>query len=128
MTETVRQLGCEEIMDRIIVQVYNEEMYETVCDTYHFKNYIFTMYLRFDNDDWAGIMRNVCRFCVNNGIETVTIGINRISPELVAIANHYGRNVYVHTINEMEDAQRYFQMGVTGIYTDIILDKDLYGN
>lgn len=127
MAETVRQLGCEEVMDRIIVQVYNEEMYETVHSIYQFKNYIFTMYLRFDNEDWLGIMRTVCRFCVNNGIETVTIGRNRISPELIAVADHYGRNVYVHTVNDMADANRYFQLGVTGIYTDIIQDKDLYG-
>lgn len=127
MAETVRQLGCEEVMDRIIVQVYNEEMYETVHSIYQFKNYIFTMYLRFENEDWLGIMRTVCRFCVNNGIETVTIGTNRISPELIAVADHYGRNVYVHTVNDMADASRYFQMGVTGIYTDIIQDKDLYG-
>lgn len=127
MTETVRQLGCEEVMDRIIVQVYNEEMYEAVHSIYQFKNYIFTMYLRFDNEDWIGIMRTVCRFCVNNGIETVTIGTNRISPELIAVADHYGRNIYVHTVNDVADANQYFQIGVTGIYTDIIQDKDLYG-
>ncbi len=127
MTETVRQLGCEEVMDRIIVQVYNEEMYEAVHSIYQFKNYIFTMYLRFDNEDWIGIIRTVCRFCVNNGIETVTIGTNRISPELIAVADHYGRNVYVHTVNDVADANQYFQIGVTGIYTDIIQDKDLYG-
>ncbi len=125
MAETVRQLGCEEIMDRIIVQVYNEEMYKAVHDIYQFNNYIFTMYLRFDSEDWIGIMRTVCRFCVNNGIETVTIGINRISPELIAVADHYGRNVYVHTVNDMTNAIQYFQIGVTGIYTDIIQDKDL---
>lgn len=125
MLETVQQLGCEEILDRIIVQVYNEEMYETVNSIYPFKNYIFTLYWRFDNDDWLGIARDVCRFCVKNGIETITIGTNRISPEMKAIADHYGRKVYIHTVNDMEAADKYFKMGVTGIYTDIIQDKDL---
>ena len=125
LVDTAWQTGGEEILDRIIVQVYNEEMYEVVNSIYRFKNYIFTMYLRFDHEDWQGIMRDVCRFCVNNGIETVTIGTNRISQELTAIAGHYGRNVYVHTVNDPEAADRYFEIGVTGIYTDIIEEKDL---
>ncbi len=125
MVDTTQQLGCEEILDRIIVQVYNEEMYEIVNGIYHFDNYIFTMYWRFYNDDWLGITRDVCRFCVNNGIETIAIGTNRISPEMKAIADRYERNVYIHTVNDMEEADKYFKMGVNGIYTDIITDRDL---
>jgi hypothetical protein len=125
MIDTVQQLNCEEILDRIIVQVYNEEMYEIVKSIYDFNNYIFTMYWRFYNDDWLGITRDVCRFCVNHGIETIAIGTNRISPEMKAIADHYERNVYIHTVNDMEEANNYFEMGVNGIYTDIITDRDL---
>jgi len=125
MINTVRQLECEEILDRIIVQVYNEDMYQIVHNIYNFRNYIFTMYWRFDNDDWLGITRDVCRFCVNNGIKTITIGTNRISSEMKEITDHYERDVYVHTVNDMDNAEKYFKMGVTGIYTDIIIDEEL---
>lgn len=125
MLDTVHRLGCEEILDRLIIQVYHEEMYQIVNDIYRFDNYIFTMYWRFDSDDWLETTKEVCRFCVNNGIETITIGTNRISPEMEAVAERYGRKVYIHTVNDLQKAEQYFQMGVTGIYTDIITDEDL---
>ena len=125
LVDTARQLSCEEVLDRMIVQIYNEEMYETVKEVYDFNNYIFTMYMRFYDDDWLGAATEVCRFCVNNGIETITIGTNRISPQMKAIADRYGRNVYVHTVNDTETAEKYFEMGVIGIYTDSLYDDDL---
>lgn len=125
LVDTALQLGCEEVLDRVIVQIYNEEMYETVKDVYDFNNYIFTMYMRFYDDDWLGAATEVCRFCVNNGIETITIGTNRISPQMKAIADRYGRKVYVHTVNDTETAEKYFEMGVIGIYTDSLYDDDL---
>lgn len=117
-----------EILDRLIVQVYNEQMYELLSGRYDFKTYIFTMYKRFYTDDTVGIFRDVCRYCVNNGIEVVTLKHRRYQnygEEIQEIADTYGTKLYVHTVNDLDDAAKLIEAGVTGICTDEIYDDDL---
>lgn len=120
--------GHSEILDRFIVQVYNEQMYELLSSKYDFKTYIFTMYQRFYTDDTVGIFRDVCRYCVNNGIEVVTLKHRRYKnygEEIQKIADTYGIKLYVHTVNDLDAANELLDAGVMGICTDEIYDDDL---
>lgn len=117
-----------DILDRFIVQVYNEQMYELLNREYAFKTYIFTMYKRFYTDDTVGIFREVCRYCVNNGIEVMAIKHRRFlkySEEIQQIADTYGIKLYVYTVNDLEAADELMDAGIEGIYTDDIYDGDL---
>lgn len=44
IVETARSLGLEEVLDRIVIQIYNQEMYEAAKEIYDFDNWIFTLY------------------------------------------------------------------------------------
>ena len=128
LTDTIYETGHPEILDRFIIQVYNEQMYEVLSKTYDFKTYLFTMYQRFYEDDTVGTFREVCRYCVNNGIELMAIKHRRYSgygEEIQQIADTYGIKLYVHTVNDREAADELMKAGVTGIYTDEIYDGDL---
>lgn len=130
MMDTINNTGgghCE-ILDRFIIQVYNERMYEILSSRYDFKTYIFTMYKRFYTDDTVGTFRDVCRFCVNNGIEVVTLKHRRYQnygEEIQKIADTYGIKLYVHTVNDIDAAGDLIDAGVVGICTDEIYDDDL---
>ena len=125
LTDTISETGAPEIMDRFIIQVYNEQMFEYLRENYAFKTYIFTMYDRFYTSNREEIFCEVCRYCVNKGIKTLTIPYDCYNEEMQQIADAYGRNLYVHTINDKIVADELIHAGVTGIYTDELYDDDL---
>lgn len=113
----------EKLLERVIVQIYNEEMYEIVQKYGVFSNYIFTMYQR-----WSGEKEElieVCRFCVNNGIDTIAISYNLYDEEVQAIIDRYHLKLYLHTLNDISEVRQYIDSGVFGVYTDEIMPEQL---
>lgn len=112
------------VLDRVIVQVYDENMYYQVKSFYDFPHVVFTMYKL----EWEGEtdeFERYCRFFKRNGIKYVTMSRSYVSEELTEIAKRYGLRVYVHTVNDVEDAKEILKKGVRGIYTDEILIEEL---
>lgn len=110
--------GTTEVLDRIIVQIYNDEMLETVREIYDFPSIIYTLYL-----DWDGEIENFvhyCRFCKNNNIKNITMWNYFATPEILSIANDFNINIYVHTVNDKKEAQELMNHGVKGVYTDTL--------
>lgn len=125
LIEDAKAYGCPEILDRLIVQVYSEQMHKIVSSMYDFKSYIFTMYKLFDIEDKEGVLQSVCRYCVNNGIKIITIDYKKYNDLMKQITRKYGRTVYLHTVDDIELAQKFLDEGVYGIYTNSIMENDL---
>jgi glycerophosphoryl diester phosphodiesterase len=117
--ETAQEMGAEDVLDRIIVQIYKEEMLETVNEVYEFPTYIFTMYQRWNNRSLPDF-REICEFSREHNIKYITMYHTRATEEVVALAKAYGLEIYVHTVNDLEKAETYLDRGVYGIYTDDI--------
>lgn len=123
MKETAEKAGDIQVLDRLVIQLYNEKMYEIVREVYPFKSYIFTMYMR-----WFGNVEDfidVCRWSAEQNINVITMGYDLPTEEIMGIAKRYGIDVYLNTINNKEKALSFIQMGVKGIYTDKLSLKDL---
>lgn len=118
MVNTARECGKESVLDRIIVQIYNEEMYDTIYQVYPFKSWIYTLYKFFGGD--AETFRECVRFCYENNINGITTWNYFVTPELIEIAKEYGISYYAHTENDVENAKSMIGQGLTGIYTDSI--------
>lgn len=102
------------VLDRIIPQIYNESMYDTVMSSHPFKSMIYTLYSTSTTNSRA------LEFATSKGIKVVTIPPERITKEYMDSFNAYGVKVYTHTINNAEEAQRLLDMGVYGFYTDFL--------
>lgn len=111
----------ESLLQRIIVQVYNEKNFEEVNNVYPFKNYIFTLYTYPDAD-----FDQIASFCLKNNIDVVTMGKGNIDDHR-SIDAFIDNNIkiYIHTENSLYKMKWYFGQNVDGIYTDFITDKDL---
>lgn len=125
LIDDAKAFGCPEILDRLIVQVYSEQMHEIVSSMYDFKSYIFTMYKLFHDEDKEGNLKSACRYCVNNGIEIVTIDYTKYNDTMKRITKQYGRTVYLHTLDDAGLASQFLSEGVYGIYTNNIFEKDM---
>jgi len=116
MVETAEELEAADILDRLVIQIYNESMLEVLKSIYPFKSYIFTLYQRWDNTPEQFV--EIARWCVNNRIDCITMNDWRATEEILMIAARYDIDIYVHTINDIDDAKYFLERGVKGIYTD----------
>lgn len=123
IVRVAQELNMEHILDRVIVQIYHENMYETIKEIYPFQSWIFTLYQRWKGD--VEEFYDIVRFCVKKDIPNITMNKKRVSREIVDIANKYKVDVYAHTINKMEEAKESLDVGIKGIYTDRILPRDI---
>ena len=76
----------ESVLDRLIVQIYNEEMYDTVYNIYPFRSWIYTLY-KF----WGGAretFRDCVRFCYEHDIDGITTWNYYVTPELMQMPGH----------------------------------------
>lgn len=108
------------ILNRIIPQIYNEEMYDWVKEIYPFQEWIYTLYLNYYPD-----YPKIAEFCEAKGIGTVTIENARVTKDVVDTLHAKGIKVYAHTINRYKQFQDLLALGVDGIYTDRIKPYEL---
>ncbi len=120
IVDTAIENGYEAVLDRVVVQIYYEEMYEKVEQIYSFKNYLYTLYyLGYSNTGKEE------RFCVENKIPVLVMPYTWINSEICNSVEQSQLKLFVHTVNDIEEAKRQLSMGVDGIYTDEILPRNV---
>ena len=116
-----KNMGHPEILDRVILQLYNKEMIKWIREIYKFENWIFTLYL-YNNPDYD----DIASYCVKNGIDTVTLHVDRATKENISKLKAKGLKVYAHTTNRYLTMKGLLDVGVDGIYTDRIKPYELH--
>lgn len=110
----------EDILDRIIPQIYNQPMLPIVLSTYDYKDIIYTLYSSPDSNE------DVIKFVMaNTKIRAVTCHGDRekvgyLAPKI----GEMGLRFYVHTFNTYTDFVDWAKLGVTGWYTDFLTPSD----
>ncbi len=110
MVNTIQAHEMESVLDRIIVQIYSEEMYDTVYHIYPFKSWIYTLYKFWMGD--TETFRECVRFCYEHNINGITTWNYYVTPELLQITNAYNIPWYAHTENDVENAKKLIQQRV----------------
>lgn len=112
--EAVRVLSETDLTDRFIVQIYREEEYDIVRE-YGFERVIYTLYRL----DWSEKTdtAEISDFAETH--ELAGIAFDKDLCDVDGFVNELkqiGVPLYVYTVND--DIERYFVMGISGIYTD----------
>lgn len=113
LVETAKSIDAS-VLERIIPQIYNEQMYDAVRNQHPFKSLIYTLY------QTTSTNAEVLQFASAKGIKVVTMSPERLNPVDIAMYNSYGVKVYTHTINSLEEIKGYKDMGVYGFYSDFV--------
>lgn len=104
----------EEILSRIIPQIYHPKELALVRQFYSFEEVFFTLY-RTDLTD-----EEVLDFALKNDVKAIVMSKKRYSNAFVQLLNDNGIRAYVHTINDVDAAKEYLDAGVYGVFTDFI--------
>lgn len=112
-----------DVLNRTIVQIYNEEDDVKVREIHYFEHMIFTLYMR-GFEKTAEDFEDVSAYCKNHNIDAITMWASWWNPDYAQIKENYNVGVYVHTVNDLEQALSMKNAGVDGFYTDYILNSD----
>ena len=123
MVKEAKEIGCEDVLNRFVLQFYDEEMYQTVTDIYPFKNSIYATYMYWHGDIVS--FAKICDFCYKNNIDSISMWNYYYCDEIQDMANRYGLDIYIHTINDISTGEKYLSMGAKGIYSDFIKPNEL---
>ena len=115
LNAAIEATGDEGLYDRIIVQIYNEEMFSTVQEECPVSNWVYTLYQTAEPD-----YDRVGAFCRDNGIGVVTLDKSRCSQAVNDTLHSYGVKTYYHTVYQMSSIRAMGYLGADGYYTDYI--------
>lgn len=103
-----------EVLNRIVPQIYNEQMLSWISSIYPFRSVIFTLYQL----HWTP--EAILNFCMNSGIRFITIPADQVSEDVLQLWDTLGIHIGVHTINDQDEAEKLFNLGIDMLYTDFI--------
>lgn len=107
------------ILDRIIPEIYNPEMFRIVKSIYPFKHCFYSIYLTDSSDT------EVVKFVLQNEIPAVAMPAERATRSFLRLLNVNGIPAYVFTLNTAREMNKYRKIGVYGFYTDFVTYSDL---
>lgn len=118
MLEDFRQ--DEGLLDRLLMQVYSQPMYEQIDSVYHFANYMYLVGLNIDKLD------AIITYCLDHGICSVAMRTNFVTKENVRKVHDAGLYAFCYTVSDDAVYANYlFQLGVDMICTDFVTEKAL---
>lgn len=106
------------VLDRMIPQIYDEQMLNDVMDTYEFKSMIYTLYKQ-----ESLRAKEVIDFSYENGIKVVVIDKLKLDSKFIRELKQRGIYVYVNTYNNTDKVKELEELGAKGIYSDFINPK-----
>ncbi|NQP35864.1 glycerophosphodiester phosphodiesterase [Streptococcus suis] len=111
-----------ELLNRIIPQIYNEDMFYNIQSIYKFPSVIFTLYA---TQSSAEAITQFASEHPEIGVITMSTGDPRFSTDFFESLHAAGKKVYTHTIHTYDDLTNYSALGVDGFYTGLLLPSDM---
>lgn len=115
-TDTAIEKGYEDVLSRVIVQIYYKEMYDEVRAVYPFQNWIWTLYYIGYPDK-----QEILDFMAQKEIPVLVMPYTWWDGQKEEELENSSIKVYIHTVNNEDEARRAMSQGVSGIYSDDIL-------
>ena len=112
----------KELLDRVIPQVYNQDMFGEIEAIYPFQHVIYTLYASPDSAEEA-----LDFISKHKEIEAVTISFAdpRFNPDFINAVHRLGKRIYIHTIHTYDDLTKYANVNVDGFYTGLLTPGDV---
>lgn len=105
------------VLDRIIPQIYNNEMYDIISGIYDWKSVVYTFY----NQGGEFRYQKVYDYSRQHGIKVFTTYTSRNDLIFINQMVDRGALIYMHTYNDMEEVKGILNdFRVWGIYTDFL--------
>ncbi|MDD3570077.1 MAG: glycerophosphodiester phosphodiesterase family protein [Lachnospiraceae bacterium] len=104
------------MMRRLIPQIYTEAQYDTVRSM-GYENIIYTLYMQ--NYSQKTNTSRIVSFAKNHDLVAITFSSELATNNYVSALKQSGTRLFVHTVNDKSDTERFKSMGIYGVYSDV---------
>lgn len=105
-----------DLLDRFIVQIYHTWEYDKIKNL-GFNNMIFTLYR---TSKIERFFFSPAQFAKTHELVGFTFWHYWTEEKIFSSLRKTGVPLYIHTVNDLTEMTRYYEMGISGIYTDLI--------
>ena len=107
-----------ETRERVVIQVYNQNMYHVINRIYKYPNILYTLYATPDTEE------QILEFVETERIPVVVMPPERANQPFLDKLYTLGTKIYLHTLNDINEVKEWQSKGIWGVYTDSLLPKD----
>lgn len=119
LVNMAKKMNCEDVLNRIIVSIYDYEMYDKIKNVYPFKNITIRQYIYLPHNYYE-----LADFCTKHSIHVVNISSCYADDEGVKLLENKGIHVYVAVIDYISDMKNYYKNGIDGAVTNCLYEDD----
>jgi glycerophosphoryl diester phosphodiesterase len=119
MVNKAKEMGCENVLDRIIANVYEYDVYDKIMKIYQFKNTTARQHHVHPNNYYE-----LAKFCVNNDIHVVNLSSCYLEDEGAKLLMSKGIHVFVAIVDYISDLENLKGKGFSGACTNWLKESD----
>ncbi len=108
-----------EVLDRIIVSVYDIDSYKKVSSIYNFKNYTFRQYINNPQNYYDQV-----KFMIENNIHVLNVSQDFMSDNEIQEIEKKGIHIYVAVVDNISDMNYYKDLGADGFVSNYLYESD----
>ncbi len=114
-----------DLLERVVPQIYNEEMYDVLEAIYSFDSYVYTLYkTNATNEEVYDFIAK------HKKIRILTVSTSRVNFMIeeegyIDSVHKLNRKIFVHTINDFDLINYYKDSEIDGFYSDFITQSDM---
>lgn len=113
------EMGVQDVLNRIIVNLYDYDLYDSIMDIFHFKNVTMRQFFSSPNNYYELIA-----FCVTHDIHVVNVSSCYMKDEGIQLLKNYGIHVIVAVVDYISDMHSYYELGADGAVTNFLYESD----
>lgn len=113
------ELSRDDILDRIIVNLYDYESYDKIMNVYPFKNVTMRQHYVHPNNYYE-----IINFCLTHDVHVVNLSSCYIEDYGVQLLRSRGIHVYVAIVDYISDMKDYHALGADGAVTNWLYEDD----
>ena len=122
IVQTAKEMGCEDVLGRFIIQNYHKEFKHWVDSIYPFQNWVYTLYML---PEPQRSPEEIIRYCEDENIPIITMWVDWIDEDWLSLTAPRNMRIFVHTENNVDTANQLIQQGAAGIYTDFLRNEQI---
>lgn len=119
LVQTAVQNDMTEVLERIVVSIYDYEDLESVRNVYSFKNIMIRQYTKSPHNYYE-----LLRFCKENNIHAVSVYKSYAEDEGISQLSEHNIHVYVAICDYLSDMKAYYESGIDGAVSNWLYEDD----
>ena len=119
LVDRAREMEADSVLDRIIANVYDYDVYDKIMKVYPFKNTTARQHYVHPNNYYE-----LAQFCIKNNIHVVNISSCYVNDDGAKLLMAKGIHLYVAVVDFISDMEKLKKQGFSGACTNWLKEND----